>query len=493
MIVGGLLEALFTPKLPDLHALSAVAEIPAADTVRFDDVLTPLLPIGVDDGSLPQLLDPVALPVPDSEPTPTTPQSGEILPLPADQAGIPLPPPSPEVPRAVAPELEAEPKTPHSAWERSPERERDEESPNLGDVDVAPVVATLLPAVVTLPPAEQPLPVVVEAIVDVELPVVATTMSHEGVRPLRGTTDAPDDRVLRALDRLTARPTDVRDAPPAALPKTATVPAPAQPAMARDPQPMSLVPQSSTAPTVPSEPSASLPPTSVPVAQPNEQTVASPLVASANSPTPPPAAQVAPPAVAPQAVVPQSVVPAPTVPTRDKQTAEATPAASDAPVEPRASWQNALPRELRELATAAAPQPDFARRHTEAAMSTLAERVMMMRAAGQSGASVTLEPESLGRVDVHVRVHADTTHVSFIVQHAAVRDVVEASLPRLRTMLEDAGLSLGDVNVGHSDQGSRQPRAEAERRWADGSTMAREDAPIARQAANDSRLVDIRV
>ena len=50
----------------------------------------------------------------------------------------------------------------------------------------------------------------------------------------------------------------------------------------------------------------------------------------------------------------------------------------------------------------------------------------------------------------------------------------------------------GDVNVGHSDQGSRQSRFDGERRIADGGTMAREDVSPSHRVAAD-RLVDVRV
>ncbi len=45
------------------------------------------------------------------------------------------------------------------------------------------------------------------------------------------------------------------------------------------------------------------------------------------------------------------------------------------------------------------------------------------------------------------------THVAFTAQHAGVRDALEGQMPRLRAMLEEAGLSLGNVDVAHS--GSR--------------------------------------
>jgi flagellar hook-length control protein FliK len=93
---------------------------------------------------------------------------------------------------------------------------------------------------------------------------------------------------------------------------------------------------------------------------------------------------------------------------------------------------------------------DAAQQHAQRFAGELADRVLVMRNQRLDGATVTLEPRELGRIDIQVRVQADTTHVSFTAQHAAVRDALEGQLPRLRSMLEEAGLSLGAVDVGHA-------------------------------------------
>ena len=443
MVVGGLLDVLLTPALPDPRAIS---DSSVTSEVSFDEVLTPLLPLGVDDQSSGSLLDSddVLIGVlPESahdasggEPLPTElDESGTILPLPLD------------------------------------EEVRSETDVSLDD-GTSPIVAFAAPAVSTLPAGAAPTPDahgIEPVLFERSSPTALPMPSDPAQRPtptvvsnsLEPTDDPPEEGVARALERLIARAQGDRESPP--VPPSGT-----DSHRQQTPAPMALprvVPMSATAEATPiAPPSGAMPPV---------QTLIGKDGQAANGLTPPPATALL-------------------ATTHDKQSNETAATTGDAPAETRTSWQSALPRELRELAQTPAPHPELARRNADWTMQTLAERTMLLRAAGQSGASVTLEPESLGRVEVHVRVHSDTTHVSFTVQHAAVRDVVEANLPRLRTMLEDAGLTLGDVNVGHSDQGSRQSRFDGERRIADGGTMAREDASPSHRVAAD-RLVDVRV
>lgn len=103
--------------------------------------------------------------------------------------------------------------------------------------------------------------------------------------------------------------------------------------------------------------------------------------------------------------------------------------------------------------------PEMARDNVDSIANRLAQRVSMLHATRGHQATVMLEPLDLGRIEVKVRMQADTTHLSFAVQHAPVRDVVETHMARLRTMLEDAGLNLGDVDVGDLAQG--HPESEA--------------------------------
>jgi flagellar hook-length control protein FliK len=140
---------------------------------------------------------------------------------------------------------------------------------------------------------------------------------------------------------------------------------------------------------------------------------------------------------------------------------------------------------------------DLAQQHAQRFAGELADRVLVMRNQRLDGATVTLEPRDLGRIDIQVRLQADTTHVAFTTQHAAVRDALEGQLPRLRSMLEEAGLSLGAVDVAHAgarnatggDAGSaRSHEAPRAAPTADADTA---DAPAAWRPRASTSLIDL--
>jgi flagellar hook-length control protein FliK len=64
----------------------------------------------------------------------------------------------------------------------------------------------------------------------------------------------------------------------------------------------------------------------------------------------------------------------------------------------------------------------------------------------------------LGPLEVRIEISPDQqqTNIHFITHHAAVREAVEAALPRLREMLDTQQLSLGDVNVSQHSYGDQR-------------------------------------
>lgn len=138
---------------------------------------------------------------------------------------------------------------------------------------------------------------------------------------------------------------------------------------------------------------------------------------------------------------------------------------------------------------------DLAQQHAQRFAGELADRVLVMRNQRLDGATVTLEPRDLGRIDIQVRVQADTTHVAFTAQHAAVRDALEGQLPRLRSMLEDAGLSLGAVDVAQAgarnaggDSGTARSFTAPTAATADADTA---DTPAAWRPRASTSLIDL--
>ena len=68
-----------------------------------------------------------------------------------------------------------------------------------------------------------------------------------------------------------------------------------------------------------------------------------------------------------------------------------------------------------------------------------------------ASATLHIQFEDLGRVEIKVRMDSDLAHMNFTVQPAA-REAIENYLPRLRALLEDSGLMLGDVDVETASQ-----------------------------------------
>ena len=70
-------------------------------------------------------------------------------------------------------------------------------------------------------------------------------------------------------------------------------------------------------------------------------------------------------------------------------------------------------------------------------------------------AELHLSPPDLGPLDVVLKINGNQATALFTSPHSAVRDAVENALPKLREILADNGIMLGNATV--SDQ-SRQDR-----------------------------------
>ena len=63
----------------------------------------------------------------------------------------------------------------------------------------------------------------------------------------------------------------------------------------------------------------------------------------------------------------------------------------------------------------------------------------------------------LGPVEIRVSMNADQANLSFFSPHAAVREAIQAALPRLTDAFAASCLTLGNVLVGAESQSGRQP------------------------------------
>lgn len=88
----------------------------------------------------------------------------------------------------------------------------------------------------------------------------------------------------------------------------------------------------------------------------------------------------------------------------------------------------------------------------------LGQKVVWMVGGAQQSASLTLNPPDLGPLQVVLNVHNGQADASFYAAQPEVRQALEAALPKLRDMMSDSGIQLGQtsVNAGTPDQFNQQ-------------------------------------
>lgn len=90
----------------------------------------------------------------------------------------------------------------------------------------------------------------------------------------------------------------------------------------------------------------------------------------------------------------------------------------------------------------------------------LGQKVVWMVGQQKQSAEIQLNPPNLGPLEVKLTVNQDQVSASFVSHHADVRNAIEAALPRLRDMLADSGITLGNVTVGAESFAQQQQQAQ---------------------------------
>lgn len=104
----------------------------------------------------------------------------------------------------------------------------------------------------------------------------------------------------------------------------------------------------------------------------------------------------------------------------------------------------------------------------------LGREVTRFSVAAQHGthtAELRLDPPDLGPLRVTLSLHDGVASASFVSAHANVRQAVESALPQLQQALAEAGIALGQADVGGQEQAPRQQQGNgAPAATASGST-----------------------
>jgi flagellar hook-length control protein FliK len=139
---------------------------------------------------------------------------------------------------------------------------------------------------------------------------------------------------------------------------------------------------------------------------------------------------------------------------------QARDAAAQATPAPAVALAQAQPAALlaAEAAAAAAGEGLTARVGTSQWENQVGQKIVYMVGSEEQTASLTLNPPDLGPLQVVLSVSNDQASVTFSSNELEVRQALENALPRLREMMGESGIALGNasVNAGMPDQGQAQ-------------------------------------
>ena len=93
------------------------------------------------------------------------------------------------------------------------------------------------------------------------------------------------------------------------------------------------------------------------------------------------------------------------------------------------------------------------------------QQVGIMMSKNMKSIDIRLDPPELGAMQIKLSMNNDQAAVSFVVSNQQAKDALEASLPRLRELLEQQGMDLAESDVQHGNAqgeagGQDDPNAE---------------------------------
>ena len=113
-------------------------------------------------------------------------------------------------------------------------------------------------------------------------------------------------------------------------------------------------------------------------------------------------------------------------------------------------------------------------------------------------AELRVNPPELGPIQIRLTINDQQTNVIFTSPHEAVRDAMESSLPRLREVLAESGISLGNASVTSDSPRDGQAFSEFHNEtWQSDATVnpeklaSAQSQPITNQLLRRNGLVDL--
>ena len=96
--------------------------------------------------------------------------------------------------------------------------------------------------------------------------------------------------------------------------------------------------------------------------------------------------------------------------------------------------------------------------------NALGQKIVWMSSQQQHVAELSLNPPDLGPLQIVLTVNNDHASAMFVSHNADVRQALEAALPRLKEMMADSGISLGNTTIASDSSGQGASMEGFERR-----------------------------
>jgi flagellar hook-length control protein FliK len=151
-----------------------------------------------------------------------------------------------------------------------------------------------------------------------------------------------------------------------------------------------------------------------------------------------------------------------------REAIEAATLTEAAPLAPTVLQTQPAALEIAQAATGAATDRLAARVGTAAWNQQVSQKIVWMVAGEEQTASLTLNPPELGPMQVVLSISNDQTSVAFSSNQLEVRQALENALPRLREMMSESGIALGNATVDAGMPDGREAQQQAGR--GDGAT-----------------------
>jgi len=121
------------------------------------------------------------------------------------------------------------------------------------------------------------------------------------------------------------------------------------------------------------------------------------------------------------------------------------------------------------------------------AAKMLQERVSALLNINNKEAEIRLDPPEMGSMQIRIRSDAEQAQINFVVQNQQAKEALEQSMPRLREMLAQQGIELGESSIQQGSPEQQQDGEPGQGQLAGNQHSEEQQQEVTAQSAETSR------